>query len=60
MKIEMYLLGYTYESMVSHLIDCLENDRYSWTVVKNFAKRYDAEYNLKVLKRLEEWRNKHD
>lgn len=53
----MYLLGYSYESMASYLIYCLENDLYSWAVVKNFAKKYDGEYDLKVLKQVEEWRN---
>lgn len=55
MKIDMYLLGYNWETMANYLIRILEEDIYSWTIVKNFAKRYDEAYNTKVFENVKKW-----
>ena len=57
MKIDMYLLGYHWDKMVEILTDILEEDIYSWTVVKNFAKRYDEAYSTKVFEKVKKWRD---
>ena len=60
--LEMFLLGYLYRDMAINLFNCLQehDEEFTREEVFEFAKAYDEEYNLGILKKLTELEKKQE